>query len=399
MRNKSILFVDDEIPILNSLRRVFSGRGYNIFLAGSGDEALSVLAREKVDMVITDVRMPGMNGYELLREIKAVYPSLIRVVLSGYTDEKLVVQIQKMSLAKRYLFKPWKNQELIRIVEQIFNVEKVLKSSNLLELVNKIESLPSPGGVYLRFCQLVEQDADMGRIAAVIESDQSLAAKVLHVANSAIYGVRTGSVRQAVTYLGLSNVRSILLGATTFDSGADTKNIRLNRDVNVLWRHAVTTNQMLMHLYRRILGRRIPDICSMAGLLHDIGKVVLINNFTDRYLKAAAAIQNKKDLFYYYEKMEFTDVSHQEIGAYLLNWWELPQILVESVLYHHDPLDERVTDKELLSLLNIAEIYSWNGICGGEYWSVDPQVLEYIGISKEDCDQITGEIEIDKIIY
>ena len=396
MENKSILFVDDEIQILTSLKRVFSGGCYNIFTAENGYKALTILERETIDMVVTDMRMPGINGDDLLKEVKAKYPSIIRVVLSGYTDENLVVQIQKMSLAKRYLLKPWKNQELLEAVEQMFNVERMLKNNNLLELVNKIEFLPSPGSTLLRFNQLAAQDAGMNEIAEMIESDQSLAAKILHVANSAIYGLRTGSVRQAITYLGLINVKNIILGATTFSNGINKNNLRLNKDINVLWQHAVTTNQILAHMYLRILGQRIPEICSMAGLLHDIGKVVLINNFTDRYLKAAAAIKDKKDLLYYYENMEFVDISHQEIGAYLLNWWELPQTMVEAALFHHDPLDDRATDKKLVSLLNIADIYSWNSIYGGEYWSVDPAVLRYVGISKEDCEQIISEVQIEK---
>lgn len=399
MKNESILFVDDEIQILNSLKRVFSGSGFITYTAKSGDEALSILAKETIDLVITDVRMPGMNGYELLKEVKAKYPSTIRMVLSGYTDENLVVQIQRYSLAKRYLLKPWKNQELIQTVEQVFSVEKVLKNRNLLELVNKIEFLPSLGNTYLRFSSLVEQNADMSEIAKTIECDQSLAAKILQVANSAIYGLRTGSVRQAITYLGLNNVKNILLGTNTFENNKGANSTRLKKDIDILWKHAVTTNQMLTYLYNRMLGHPIPEICSMAGLLHDIGKVVMINNYTDRYLKAAAAIKNKKDLFYYYEQMEFIDVTHQEIGAYLLNWWELPQLMVESALYHHDPLDENVTDKKLVSLLNIAEVYSWNNICGGEYWTVDPEVLKLFGISNEDCDQIINEIQINKIIY
>ena len=125
--NKSILLVDDERPILAALKRAFAGNGFDIFLAESGEEALSFLAKKVTDLVITDVRMPEMNGYQLLKEIRANYPSIIRVVLSGYSDEDLVIRIQRESLAKRYLLKPWKNQELIRTVEKIFSVIEALK--------------------------------------------------------------------------------------------------------------------------------------------------------------------------------------------------------------------------------------------------------------------------------
>ena len=390
--NKSILFVDDERQILSSLKRTFAGSGFDICLAESGEEALSIIENRAIDLVITDVRMPGMNGYQLLKEIKANYPSIIRVVLSGYNDEDLVVQIQRNSLAKRYLLKPWKNQELIRTVEQIFSVEEALKKRNLLELVNKIEFIPLPGNTCVQLNALAEQDAGIDEIDKTIESDQSLTAKILQVANSAGYGMRTGSVRQAIEFLGLTNVMNILLSAAAFNNDRVVSNPCLNKDIDILWKHAILTNKILAYLYKRITGHPIPDMCSMAGLLHDIGKVVLIYNFTDKYLKAAAAIKDDKDLYYYYEKMEFIDISHQEIGAYLLNWWELPQIMVESALYHHDPLDENVTDKKLMCLLNIADIYSWNWICGGENLTIDPNVLKQLDVSKNDLNYIIREI-------
>lgn len=393
--NESILFVDDENQILNSLRRVFSDKGFNIYTAESSVEALDILTKQKIDLLISDVRMPVMDGYQLLEKVKEKYPSIIRVVLSGYMDEELVVKMQRKNLAKGYILKPWKNQGLIQTIEQIFRIEKVLKSRNLLELINKIDVLPSPGNTFQRFNLLVEQNADMNKIAKAIECDQSVTAKILQIANSSFFGLRTGSIRQAVTYMGLTNVKYIILNAMTFEYYRGGNSLRMKKDIDTLWKHAVTTNEILPYFYNRLMGQQIPDMCSMVGLLHDIGKVVLINNFTDRYLKAAAAIKNKVDLFYYYEQMEFTDTTHQEIGAYLLNWWELPQPIVEAVLYHHNPLDENVTDKKLVSLLHIADIFSWNIICKGEYWDIDPEILKLFDISKEDCNQIIKEIKLD----
>lgn len=393
--HESILFVDDEKQILDALRRTFYGLGYNIFFAESGEEALNILANNDINLLISDIRMPNMNGYQLLEQVKAKYPSIIKVVLSGYADEHLLLKMQNMTLAKRYLNKPWKNQELIRIVGQIFRVEKLLKDKNLMELINKIEFLPSPGNVLHSFNKLVDQDADLERISKAIEIDQSVTAKILQVANSAIYGISTGSVKKAVSYLGLVNVKYIILSATSFRNEGSKGNSIINRDINNLWKHAISTNQILNYLYNRLIGKKIPEVYSMVGLLHDIGKIVLINNFTDRYLKAAVAIKNKEDMFYYYEQMEFTDTTHEEIGAYLLNWWELPQPIVEAVLYHHKPMDENVIDKELLALLYIADIYSWNYICGCEFQGINDGVLELFNISREECDQIVSEIEID----
>lgn len=142
-----ILIIDDEINIINALKRLFIKFDYD------------VLSTTKPE------------------EVKARHPLTIRVVLSGYADSSLIVKIQRESLAKRYLYKPWKNQDFIRTVEQMFRIEKILTGKNLLGLINKIDYLPSPGNVYQKFNSLVAQDANIDRIAKTIKTDQSIAAK------------------------------------------------------------------------------------------------------------------------------------------------------------------------------------------------------------------------------
>lgn len=393
--SERILLVDDEKQILQALQRTLYGQGYIIFTATSARKALEIMENEDINLIISDVRMPGMDGYELLKEVKEKYPSTIRVILSGYAKSSLIVKIQRESLAKRYLYKPWKNTELIRTIGQMFNIEKQLKDKNLLEIINKIDYLPSPNNVYYKFNTLVKEEASIDEISKVIKTDQSVAAKVLQVANSAMYGIKTGSTREAISYIGLDSVKYIILSATTFQKDKAKRNARLNRDIEILWRHAASTNQILTYLYNSVLGKKIPDIYSALGLLHDIGKIVLMNNFTEKYMKAAESISKKKDLVYYYEDMEFTDVTSYELGAYLLNWWELPGPLVEAVLYQDQPFDKNLIDRDIVALLNIAEAYSWNYIFGGEYVEVDPRLIDFLDISREDMDIISNNINIE----
>ncbi len=393
--NKNILFVDDEKQILSALKRVFFGGKYDIFTAECGEKALEILSQEKIDLLITDIRMPKMNGYELLKVVKDKFPSTIRLVLSGHADEGLLLKIKQDSLAKLYLFKPWQNQELVNIIEQIFKVEEVLKSRNLLEVINEIDFLPSPGNIYTKVKALIEEDSSMKEIAEIIESDPSITAKILEVANSAFYGVKTGSIRQAITYLGLMNVNSIILNTCTYEDIEGIKNIYIHRGIKGIREHSTMTNKVVSFLYKRLLNKKIPDICAMAGLLHDIGKIVLINNYTDKYLKETSRTRNNQDMFDYFEEMKLLEVSHSEIGAFLLNWWELPHPIVESALFHHNPLDERVINKELVSLVHIADIYSWNIIYKGTYRNIDEKVLEFFDLTHEDCVQVIKESGIE----
>lgn len=391
--NKAILFVDDEKQILKSLKKAFIGSTYNTFTAESGVEALEILSREPINLIVVDLDMPGMNGYNVLREVKDKYPAVIRLVLSGDIDETTLLKIQKECLAKSYISKPLKNKELFGTVERIFNVEKLLTNKNLMEVINKIEVLPFSQDVFFKFNALIEQDAGMKEIAEIIESDPSLTAKVLQAANSVFYGVKTGTVSQAITYLGLNNVRNIVLLTVFYKKLDDVKSPRIHRDLEYLWQHAVTTNKIIPLLYKKLFKKEIPEVCAMAGLLHDIGKIVLISTFTEDYLKAAEAVGRDKDKIYYYEEMEFLEVTHSEIGGYLLEWWGLPYPIVESALFHHDPFDERVFDRELVTVVYIASCYSWNSIFNGISREIDSRVLKLFNLTKEECDNIIKEIE------
>lgn len=389
----NILLVDDEIQILNSLKRLFLFKGYNIFTANNGEEALTILQKENINLIITDIKMPGINGFELLTKVKEISPLTIRIVLSGYADEATLLKIQQNNLAKLYILKPWNNNELLSSVKQIFNIKGILEQKNLLKVIDEIKILPSPGDIYKKFELLIENDADMDEFAELIESDPALAAKILQVVNSAFYGIRTGSVKMAITYLGILNVKNIVLSVSLYKKQNNIlSNKILNEDINLLWRHSTTTNKILNYLYIKLLNKRIPSICDMAGLLHDIGKLVLINNFSDEYLKATKDLRENKDIYNYFENLEFMGISHEEIGAYFLNWWELPQPIVESALFHHNPMDEKIVDKELVLMLHIADVFSWN-IIDNNNRIIDPEILNIVNLSETNCIDLLNEIK------
>jgi DNA-binding NtrC family response regulator len=106
MAEQTLLCVDDERPILNALKRLLRKEGYRLLTAEDGPEALDVLDREPVQVVISDYRMPGMSGTALLREVKSRHPETVRVVLSGYADAHVVVESINIGEIYRFLPKP-----------------------------------------------------------------------------------------------------------------------------------------------------------------------------------------------------------------------------------------------------------------------------------------------------
>lgn len=107
-----LLIVDDEPNILAALRRLLRREGYQIFTAGSGAEGLEVLAREAVQVIICDHRMPGMSGTEFLSSVKSMYPHTVRIALSGYADVTALTHAVNRGAVYRFLSKPWDDEQL-----------------------------------------------------------------------------------------------------------------------------------------------------------------------------------------------------------------------------------------------------------------------------------------------
>ncbi|HEY2928478.1 HD domain-containing phosphohydrolase [Piscinibacter sp.] len=111
-----VLLVDDEPNVLNALRRLLRGHGFEIATAANGDEALALLRRQPVDAIVCDMRMPGMNGAEVLRESRALAPDAVRVLLTGYADIGSAVQAVNEGEIFRYLAKPWDDAFLLQVL-------------------------------------------------------------------------------------------------------------------------------------------------------------------------------------------------------------------------------------------------------------------------------------------
>ena len=113
-----ILLVDDELNVLKSLKRVLVRSGYDVITASTGFEALEILAANQVEIIITDFRMPEMNGADLLRQVKSRWPDCVNLVLSGYADFKSVVELLNQGLVFRFLEKPWVDSELLENISE-----------------------------------------------------------------------------------------------------------------------------------------------------------------------------------------------------------------------------------------------------------------------------------------
>ena len=112
MKKYTVLFVDDEPNILRALVRLFHGDHLNILTASSGDEAFEIIRNNKVQVLVTDNIMPGMQGVELVRKVRDISPDTLRIILSGHSNMDAVLNAVNESEVFRFVLKPWTDSDL-----------------------------------------------------------------------------------------------------------------------------------------------------------------------------------------------------------------------------------------------------------------------------------------------
>ena len=139
-KSVTLLFVDDEENILNSLKRLFRPKGYTVFTATGGAEGLEWLEREAVDLVISDMRMPGMDGAAFLKQVARRWPETIRILLTGYADLTSTISAINEGHITSYVSKPWEDSDLSLTVEQALERRNLEKEKERLEALTKAQN-------------------------------------------------------------------------------------------------------------------------------------------------------------------------------------------------------------------------------------------------------------------
>lgn len=377
---KKILIVDDEVQILKALSRMFLDTDYEIFTAENGMEALKILEENEVDMLISDMRMPILDGNKLLSIVKEKYPKIIRIILSGYAEEKLMFRALLHNLAKLYVFKPWNNDALLKDIEKLFVDDVVLNSSELKKLIDDIDCRSTMPDNCKKMIQLTEEE-NMDALVKEIEHDPDISALLIQVGKSAVYGVMPDTVRQAANYIGLHNLKCFLHWACVLSTTKETDII--GEEPALLWKHAYLTNRIFLFLYETFLHKQPPEGAMFAGLMHNIGLIILTAE-----LEKKGKLKNR-ELTHENLKIELGDyrISHQEIGAHFLDLWDLPFPIYEAALYHHRPQDVSIVHNELVSIIYIAQYYAWLKLDATDIPPIEEAAFASINITKEDFEK------------
>jgi DNA-binding NarL/FixJ family response regulator len=213
---RRILFVDDEQKILDGLNRMLRPlrNEWEMAFSLGGSDALNRFEQEPFDVVVSDMRMPGMNGDEFLTEVRRRYPRTLRVVLTGEAHRDSMIRV--IRVAHRVLTKPLDADKLKDVIRRSSELRNLLKNPILEELINRVKSVPSPPKTYARVVEVLEsQDWSIEELGRILADDIGVAAKLVQLANSSLFGLRwsTSNVEQAVQVLGTETTKSLCLAA------------------------------------------------------------------------------------------------------------------------------------------------------------------------------------------
>lgn len=335
---KSILFVDDEPHVLDGLQRMLRPKRneWDMYFAKGGAEALEIIKGQHIDVIVTDMRMPGMDGNQLLTAVMQLSPDTIRFVLSGHADQELIYKA--IGTTHQYMAKPSEAETMINIIERAFAIRDILKKESLKQLVTRIRVVPSLPDLYVKVVQeLKSPNASTHKVGQIIAQDIGMSAKVLQMVNSAFFGLRrhVSDPAQAAALLGLDVLKSLVLMVQVFSQMEKT--VASAYSLEALWAHSLAVAHGAQAIARNTMAeKKAVDDAFMAGLFHDLGKLVLIANMPGQYKRVLEAMSRESKDFTAAEREVFGG-THEEVGAYLLGLWAFADPVVEAAAFHHYP--------------------------------------------------------------
>lgn len=344
----TIVFLDDEESILASLRSLVRREGYASHFFHSGAEAVTFLERNAADAIVTDMRMPEMNGTEFLKCATRLHPGAVRIMLSGHEDKGVVINALAEGLAHYYVLKPWDDTGFKSLIRQALR----LPDQRLKEIFVSSKAVPSRPMSHVRLLELLsKEECSLNEIVGEIEKNPTVVAKLLRVANSVYFATRAPitTVHQAATFVGVKYIVNLVMAIESLHTVCKGLPATYDHFMEEIWSVSLHRAAIAKAIGERWQGFNNGHLVYIASLLQDIGYVVRLCNEPTKYVQLIE-LCNAQCIGRYEAEKEVFSILHDEVGAALLEYWNFPSEIVRAIAQHHGT----TTDGTLVQILQIA---------------------------------------------
>ncbi len=343
-----IIFVDDEPRVLQGLRRMLRSfrKEWDLHFAEGGHQALSMMEESAADIVISDMRMPNMDGAELLQEVMHRYPSTVRIILSGQSDQ--LAMLKCMEPAHQFLTKPCNSEELKSVIQQTCRFRSQLEENDrwVQDIISRMTKLPChPERKRALNETLMEEDPPIERLAEIISSDIGMSLKIIQLVSSSFLGPPQKEILpgMAVQLLGGSMMHSLESQTDVFDVMEEGNSLE---DFERLTEHSLQVAAGARHVARELSADNAEENHAyLAGLFHVV----------DLMIRLAAPSMEKPPQTNSTGSLEpLLASSNAKASAYMLGLWGIPTPIVEAIAHYRNPINREPSDSIPLVGLHIA---------------------------------------------
>jgi HD-like signal output (HDOD) protein len=361
---------------------------------GSGQAALERLASKRFDIIVSDMRMPGMDGADLLIQVKKRYPHMVRIILSGHSSQPVVMK--SVRPAHQYLAKPCSADKLISVLSRASLLSDFLCNKDLAGLVSQMETLPSLSDTYRELmAELDAEDPSIRRVGEIVSQDMGMTGTVLKLINSAFFGLsrHISSPVEAVMLLGLDVIKGLAVSVKIFTTFEQDEIPGFSFDG--LWRHCSNAAGIAKKIAQAEgMDKHFIDEALLGGMLHDLGKLVFASLLPVEYNGVLELVRIRNRPLWEVEH-EVLGTTHAEVGAYLMGLWGLSDGIVHALAFHHRPQDSGEKGFSLTSLVYAANCLEHKLCVINKNYA--PRELDWTYLAAEGVgDKVPGWLELTK---
>ena len=353
--NPRVLFVDDEPNILGAMRRMIRMHrpSWNIICAQSGESALEFLDENPIDVVVSDMMMPGMTGGQLLENVRQRFPDTLRIALSGQVGLPQV--LESIRGVHQYVSKPCTAEALAEKIETALEAASFILDREFRERVANPSLIPVQASVYERLIlELEKTEPSLDVIVDQIKQDISLTATMLSLVSSPFFGLprKLESITEAFSMLGLEVISGILpssLLSPQQHAGIPGFSLELLNDHSRRVRSVSVQLAIHAGASREVVSRSF-----ISGMLHDFGKIILATTSPHEFSEAVDLVKKKHCTLSQAER-EVMGTTHSEVGAYYLALLGLDRKIVHAVRNHHHWSEFDMSESMFLHIADVMD--------------------------------------------